>query len=103
VKVYVCWDDRTHHPVIGAHPCGLAVEAVREAGWEPEVVRAYGWKVLPDFLNFTPGRREVRRLTGGDNEVPIMVTDDGTVIAGSREIIAWAEANPASAAKASRA
>ena len=93
MKVYVCWDSRTHHPVIGEHACGVAVEAVREAGWDPEVVRAYGWKALPGFLNFTPGRREVRELTGSF-DVPVLVTDDGTVVAGSREIVGWAKANP---------
>ena len=93
MKVYVCWDSRTHHPVFGEHPCGLAVEAVRDAGWDPEVIRAYGWKALPDFFNLTPGRRKVRELTGSF-DVPVMVTDDGTVVAGSREIIGWAKANP---------
>lgn len=93
MKVYVCWDSRSHHPVIGAHACGVAVEAVRAAGWDPEIVKSYGWKALPDLFNQTPGRREVRELTGS-SEVPVLVTDDGTAIAGSREIVAWAKANP---------
>ena len=35
-------------------------------------------------------------LTGGD-EVPVLVLDDGDVVAGSAEIVAWAKANPAAA------
>jgi hypothetical protein len=44
----------------------------------------------------TPGRKQVRELTGGD-EVPVLVIDDGGVVAGSAEIVAWAKANPAAA------
>ena len=56
--------------------------AVVEAGYEPEVVKAYGWAKLPRALNFTPGRKEVRELTGSD-EVPVLVLDDGEVVAGT--------------------
>lgn len=97
MRVYVCWDSRPKHPIIGAHPCGIAVEAVRDAGYDPEVVKAYGWAKLPQALNFTSGRREVRELTGRD-EVPVLVLDDGEVVAGTREIVAWAEANPSAPA-----
>jgi hypothetical protein len=75
MRIYVCWDTRTVHPVLGEHPCGIAYEAVREAGWDPEVVKAYGWVKLPRVLNMTPGRKQV----------------------GSAEIVAWAKANPAAA------
>lgn len=97
MRIYVCWDSRAAHPIVGDHPCGVAVEAVRGAGYDPEVVRAYGWAKLPSFLNFTSGRRQVRELTGAD-EVPVLLLDDGEVIAGSHEIVAWAESNPAGAA-----
>ena len=39
-----------------------------------------------------PGRRHVHRLTG-NYQVPTLVLDDGTVIDGSQNIIAWAGAN----------
>ncbi len=55
--------------------------------------------MLPDVLNNTPGRREVKRLTG-NHWVPALVADDGSVIQGSREIMDWARANPASSAGA---
>ncbi len=95
MKLYVCWDTRTKHPVFGDHPCGIAHHKLVEAGHDPEVVRSYGWAVLPDVLNSTSGRREVRRLSGGNDEVPALVLDDGTFIQGTSEIIAWAKANPA--------
>ena len=97
MRVYVCWDSNAHHPILGDHPCGIAYHAVVDAGYDPELVKAYGWTKLPRFLNSTRGRNEVRELTGGSDEVRILELDEGEVIAGSAEIVAWAEANPAPA------
>lgn len=94
MRVYVCWDSALSHPLIGSHPCGVAVEAVRAAGHDPEVVKAYGWVKLPGPFNNTRGRREVRELTGQD-EVPVLVTDDGEAVVGSEAIVSWATAHPA--------
>ena len=92
MKLYVCWGTfPTPRP--GGHPCRNAHEALKKAGHDPEVVRAYGLGPLPAVLN-GPRRAEVKRLTG-DPWVPALVLDDGTAIAGSREIARWAEANPA--------
>jgi hypothetical protein len=66
------------------------------------VIRSYGLGPLPSALNQTPGRKEVQRLTG-NQWVPALVTDEGTVIQGSREIEAWAQAHPARAAGAAAA
>jgi hypothetical protein len=96
MKLYVCYGTFTVALRPGGHPCGNAYKALKEAGYEPEVIRSYGLGMLPDFLNQTPGRREVKRLTG-NNWVPALVTDDETVIQGSHEIIDWAKANPAGA------
>ena len=96
MHLYVCWDTKASHPIIGEHPCGVAYHALRDAGHDPKVVRAYGWAALPAFLNFTSGRRAVRELTGQD-EVPVLVLADGEVVAGSEQIVFWAEANPAQA------
>ncbi len=95
MRLYVCWDSRAEHPLIGGHPCGVALEALRAAGHDPEVARCYGWAKLPSVFNQTAGRRRVRELTGAD-EVPVLELDDG-VVAGSERIVAWAEANPAPA------
>lgn len=95
MKLYVCWDDRPKHPIIGGHPCGIAHKKLVENGHDPEVVKAYGWTKLPEFLNNTSGRKRVRELSGGNDEVPALELDDGSFIQGTREIIDWAKANPA--------
>jgi hypothetical protein len=95
MELYVCWGTfRTPRP--GGHACRNAHEALREAGWRPEVKRVYGFGQLPAAL--TPQRKKVRELTG-QNWVPVLVTDDGDVIQDSRNIVAWARANPASGAE----
>ena len=92
MRLYVCYGTfQTPRP--GGHPCHNAHEALREAGWEPEVVKSYGWGLLPDALNLTRGRREVKDLTG-NNWVPALVTDEQEVVQGSKEIAAWAKAHP---------
>jgi Glutathione S-transferase, N-terminal domain len=96
MRLYVCWGTFRQAPRPGGHPCGNAYAALREAGWDPEVERTYGWGVLPDFMN--PTRAEVRRLTG-QGMVPVLVTDDGEVITDSKRIAEWARANPAAGAE----
>lgn len=99
MKLYVCWGTFKPAPRPGGHPCGRAYHALKDAGHDPEVILSYGWAALPDALNQTRGRREVKELTGS-NMVPAVVTGDGEVVQGSREIEAWAEANPAVSAAA---
>jgi hypothetical protein len=94
VKLYVCWgtwSGPTPRPFRRAerHPCGVAYEALKDAGHNPEVVRCFGWRELPQVFNLTPGRRKVKELTG-EITVPVLVTDDGGVVADSSEIAAWA-------------
>ena len=96
MKLYVCWGTFTTTPRPGGHPCGNAHRALREAGYHPEVIKSYGLGILPDALNRTHGRQEVKRLTGS-LEVPVMVTDEGEVIADSRRIMEWAREHPARA------
>ena len=96
MKLYVCWGTWKPAPTRkdGWHPCGRAYNALRKAGHEPEVVKSYGLTALPDMLNWTEGRREAKRLTGSST-VPVLVTDDGSAISGSEEIVSWAKAHPA--------
>lgn len=89
MKLYVCYGT-FQAPLVREHPCKIAADALREAGHEPEVVRTYGFGGLPDL---TPGRREVKRLSG-QSWVPVLVTGDGEVVSGSREIADWAAAHP---------
>jgi hypothetical protein len=96
MKLYVCWGTfQTPRP--SGHPCRNANEALKEAGWDPEVRKTYGWGALGTALN--PTRKPVRELTG-ENWVPVLVTDDGEVIKGSKQIVEWARANPAAGADA---
>lgn len=89
MKLYVCWGTFGLGPV--PHPCGNAYHALVDAGHEPEVQRVYGEGMLPAFLN--PTRKVVRELTG-QQKVPVLRLDDGEIITGSGEIVAWARANP---------
>jgi hypothetical protein len=101
MKLYVCYGDFTAAPRPGGHPCGMASKALKEAGHEPEIVKSYGWRVLPEAFNRTVGRREVKRLSPTDSvDVPLLQTDSGEIVQGSKEIAAWAKANPAGAAAA---
>ncbi len=93
MRIYVCWDTAAKYPVMGDHPCGIAYHALLDAGHRPEVKKAYGWEKLPGVLNATSGRKAVRELTGS-YEVPVIVLDDGEVVADSKNVEAWAEDNP---------
>jgi hypothetical protein len=93
MRLYVCWGTfQTPRP--GGHPCRNAYRALKDAGHDPEIINSYGLGVLPAFMNNTRGRRDVQELTG-NRWVPTLVLDDETVIDGSKEIVAWAKANPA--------
>lgn len=99
MKLYVCYGTWTAAPRPGGHPCGAAYHALVDAGYKPEVVRAYGLGILPDALQLTSGRRKVKELTG-NSWVPTLVLGDGEVVDGSRAIVQWAQVHPASAAPA---
>jgi hypothetical protein len=93
MKLYICYGTfQTPRP--GGHPCRNAYQALREAGHDPELVKSYGFGALPDALNQTSGRKEVKRLTG-QSWVPALVTDDGEIVQDSKKIAAWAKAHPA--------
>jgi len=92
VKLYVCYGTfPTPRP--GGHPCRNAHQALREAGHDPDLVKSYGFFLLPDRVaNWTPGRQRAKQLTGSTT-VPVLELDDGTAIGGSQEIVRWAKAN----------
>ena len=93
MKLYVCYGTFMATPRPGGHPCGNAYHALKDAGYEPEVKKAYGFGMLPEVFNKTSGRQEVKRLTGSVM-VPVLVTDDGEVVETSQGIVAWAKAHP---------
>ena len=96
MKLYVCWGTFTTTPRPGGHPCGNAYKALKEAGHDPEVIKSYGWGMLPELMNRTEGRREAKKLTG-KQWVPVLVTDTGEVVSDSKKIVTWAKSHPAPA------
>ncbi len=93
--LYTCTDGKAFGKMPGplAHPCGKAGVALDEAG------HRYEWrKVKGGTLKFwtwssrASDRAEIERLSG-QRSVPILVLDDGAVITGSDEIVAWARDN----------
>jgi hypothetical protein len=96
MKLYVCYGTFPVPWRPGGHPCANAYHALRDAGHDPELVKAYGFGPLPDAVN-GPRRAEVKRLSG-KSWVPILVLDDDTVIDGSDSIVAWAKEHQAAAA-----
>lgn len=91
MKLYVCWGTfQTPRP--GGHPCANALEALKKAGYDPEVEKVHGLGVGP-LKWMTSGRREVRELTG-QPAVPVLVTDEGQAIPDSKEIADWARSHP---------
>jgi hypothetical protein len=96
MKLYVCWTTiQLPRPPRG-HPCHNAYKALRDAGYEPEVIKVQGLGVGPVKL-MTDGRREVQELTGSP-VVPVLITDDGQAINESQRIVEWAKAHPAQSA-----
>jgi hypothetical protein len=93
MKLYICYGTFPS-PRPGGHPCRNAYNALKDAGHDPELVKSYGLGILPGFMNQTKGRKEVEELSG-KRWVPVLVADEGEAISDSKNIIAWAKANPA--------
>lgn len=75
------------------HPCGLAAKALDDAGYTFELRTVKGFKNIP-FSTPKGARDEIEEISG-QRLVPVLVLDDGGVVSGSKEIVAWARANPA--------
>ena len=86
--LYTC-PARTHgaNAPIVKHPCGVAAEALDRAGQSYEVSVVGGFKKIP--LSRRGRRDEIRSLTGQD-DVPVLVLDDGTTVQGTAAIVDWA-------------
>lgn len=90
MRLHTC-GGRDGHGNLG-HPCGRAADALRKAGYDFEIEVAGGYRALPWTRR---GKRErIRELSGQEN-VPVLETDDGQVISGSGEIARWAAEHPA--------
>jgi hypothetical protein len=91
MKLYVCWG--SFHTFGSGHPCRNALDALQAAGHRPEIVRSYGWGLLPAALNRSEGRRLARQRTG-KSWLPLLITDSGDTVAGSDNITTWAAQHP---------
>ena len=93
MKLYTCGTG-TSGPA-GLHPCAKAGKALDDAGYEYELRKVRGYRMLPwTWKSRAEDRKEVKELSG-TNEVPILVLDDGEVISDSSAIAKWAKENPA--------
>ncbi len=81
--LYVCHGDDGGPRI---HPCRRVQEALRAAGIEYEKVVAAHGSPIP-FLR--KGSREELREATGSTKLPALKLADGTVLAPSREILAW--------------
>ena len=94
--LYTCaWRGRSP----GWHPCGIAVQALEEAGHACEIRVVGGQLSMPWTWPARRRDRAVVRSLSGRNGVPVLVLDDGTVVAGSRRIAHWAAEHPAAGAE----
>jgi glutathione S-transferase len=93
--LYTCTDGKAFGGLPGpiAHPCGRAAKALDDAGHEYELRQVKGG-VLKFWTLPSRGRdrAEIERISG-QRAVPILVLDDGEVITGSGQIVAWAHSH----------
>jgi Glutathione S-transferase, N-terminal domain len=87
-SLFVCHGDERGPRV---HPCRRVQEALHAAGIEYEKTIAAHGSPIP-FLR--KGSREELAKETGTTKLPVLKLADGTVIEGSREIIAWVGAQP---------
>jgi glutathione S-transferase len=90
MRLYTC-GQRDHGAGLG-HPCGRAASALRDAGHDLEIETVGGYRLLQWTRR---GKRDEIRAISGQEDVPVLVTDDGEVVSGTGTIIAWAKAHQA--------
>ena len=86
--LYVCHGDEGGPRV---HPCRRVQEAMHAKGVAYEKVIAAHGSPIP-FLR--KGSRDELQQATGDKKLPALKLPDGTVMAHSREILAWVEQQP---------
>jgi glutathione S-transferase len=88
LTLFVCNIDDGGPP---PHACKRAQRALRAAGHEfDKIIAGQG---IPLGM-FTTGRRPKLRELSGQEKLPVLRLADGTTIAGSANIIAWAREHP---------
>jgi len=89
--LYVCHGDEGGPRM---HPCKRVQDALREAGIDYEKVIGGHGNPIP-FLR--RGSRAELAAATGQEKLPALLLADGTVLAGSRPILAWVGEQPAGA------
>jgi len=80
------------------HPCAKAGNALDDAGYKYEIKTVGGYRLMFwTWPSRKKDRAEVEKLSGQQN-VPILIPDDGEVISGSGDIARWAKEHPKTAA-----
>jgi glutathione S-transferase len=93
VILYTCGQKKRGPGAV--HPCAKAAKALDAAGYRYELRTVGSYRLMPwTWGHREEDRAEVRRLSG-QNLVPILVLDDGEVVAGSSVIARWAKEHPA--------
>ena len=90
--LYTC-GQKKHAGNLGplSHPCGRAANALDDAGHPYELKVVGGYRLMPwTWASRSDDRAEIRELSGQDN-VPILVLNDGDVVSGSGAIARWAK------------
>lgn len=90
MKLYTC--GQTDHGAALGHPCGRAARALREAGHAFEIEVVEGYRLMPWTRR---GKRDAIRELSGQEDVPVLVADDGEVVSGTGTIVRWAKDHPA--------
>jgi glutathione S-transferase len=94
--LYTCGQKKRGGSLGPLHPCGHAAKALDDAGHSYELKVVGGYRLMPwTWANRGGDRAEVRELSG-QNNVPILVLDDGEVVSGSGDIVRWAQQHPSS-------
>jgi glutathione S-transferase len=101
VILYTCRQKKRGPAAV--HPCAKAAKALDAAGYSYELRTVGGYRLaFWTWGSREDDRAEVRKLSGA-NEVPILILDDGEVVAGSSVIARWAGEHPAAQASAESA
>ena len=74
------------------HPCARAAKALDDAGHSYEIETVGGFKKVPFSRR---GKRDKIRELSGQEDVPLLVLDDGEVVTGNQAIVDWAREHPA--------
>ena len=89
MRLYTC-GQRDHAASLG-HPCGRAARALRDAGHTFDIEVVEGYRLMPWTRR---GKREAIRELSGQEDVPVLVADDGEVVSGTGTIVRWAKDHP---------